>query len=110
MSVIQLSAVVEIRAEHVTEFESAIDLLTVAAASESGVVEYRAWQDRTEPGRFLILESYADQQALDTHMALPTVIDFVTRLPAWLASDSHAALHTLDSVGRIPLNSAGVPS
>ena len=50
---IQLSAVLDIRPEHVAEFERRLDELVIAAASEPGVLEYRIWRDRTIPTRFL---------------------------------------------------------
>ncbi|RMI30871.1 putative quinol monooxygenase [Nocardia stercoris] len=103
---IQLSAVIEIRPEFIADFERTVDDLTTAAAAEPGLLEYRIWRDRTDPHRFLILERYLDQQALDTHRALPTVQAFVTALPTWLAISSRAALHTTEEFGTIPLNTA----
>ncbi|MFJ9369709.1 putative quinol monooxygenase [Nocardia sp. NPDC101769] len=103
MSNIQLSASIEIQPEHVAEFERTLDVLVASAALEPGVLEYGIWRDRTVPHRFLLFERYADQQALDAHMTLPAVADFVARLPHWLAADSQGALDTTEQLGVIPL-------
>ncbi|GAB2534839.1 putative quinol monooxygenase [Nocardia heshunensis] len=105
---IQLSAVIDVRAEFVGEFERTVDALAAAAFYEPGVLDYRIWRDRTAPQRFLILERYADQQALDTHMAVPAVQGFVAALPGWLVADSQAALDTTEQVGVIPLLSLSI--
>ncbi|MGW5229264.1 putative quinol monooxygenase [Nocardia niigatensis] len=101
---IQLTAVPDIALTHTADFESAITALAKAAATEPGVLDYGFWRDPTRPGRYLIRERYADQAAVDTHMALPDVAAFIGHLPRWLATDSHALLETTSVLTRIPMS------
>ncbi|MFI9415161.1 putative quinol monooxygenase [Nocardia gamkensis] len=106
ISAIQLSAVVDIHPDHISAFEQAVNGLIAAARSEPGVFDYQLWRHPSETGRFLLLERYADRQALDGHLAAPLVIDFVTSLPNWLSRSSYAALSTTNEIGEIPLTAA----
>src|SRR5689334_20426526 len=101
---IQLTAVLDIVPTHTTDFEAAIAALAKAATTEPGVLDYGFWRDPAEPGRYLLRERYADQAALDTHMALPDVGAFVAQLSGWLAEDTHALLETTAELTRIPLS------
>jgi quinol monooxygenase YgiN len=70
---IQLAAVLDIALTHTADFESAVTALAKAAATEPGVLDHGFRRDPTHPGRCLIRERYADQAAVDTHLALPDV-------------------------------------
>ncbi|MET8431054.1 putative quinol monooxygenase [Nocardia sp. NPDC004860] len=101
---IQLTAVLDIAPAHTAAFEAAITTLAKAATTEPGVLDYGFWRDPAQPGRYLIRERYADQAAVDTHMALADVVAFTVLLPEWLAQDSHALLETTTDLTRIPFS------
>ena len=39
--------------------------------AETGNVHYDLWQDQTDPGRLVLDELYADQDAVEAHRATP---------------------------------------
>ncbi|MFE3000873.1 putative quinol monooxygenase [Nocardia sp. NPDC059246] len=74
------------------------------SAGRLGVLDYGFWRDPAQPGRYLIRERYADQAAVDVHMALADVVAFTVLLPEWLTEDSHALLETTTDLTRIPFS------
>ncbi|WP_458687553.1 putative quinol monooxygenase [Nocardia tengchongensis] len=101
---IQLTAILNIIPSRTADFESALTALAKDAATEPGVLDYGFWRDPSHAGRYLLRELYADQTAVDTHMARPAVAAFVADLPNWLAGDTHADLESTAALTRIPLS------
>lgn len=51
--------------------------LVEATLAEEGNVDYGFWAHPTQPGVFRVHEEWADQAALDTHMATPHMAEFL---------------------------------
>ena len=66
------------------ELEAALRTLVAPTANEPGVLEYRLNRSRTEPGTYRFIERFADQAALDAHMAAPHVQSVFARFDALL--------------------------
>lgn len=59
-----------VKPEHIDEFlELARTTMVEPTLSEPGCVRYELWQDRSEPGRFAMVEEWESEQALATHLA-----------------------------------------
>lgn len=67
---IAIVATIHIKPEMVTIFEQiARDLEAAVAAHEPGCITYRMARSRTDPLTYMNLEIFADQAALDAHIA-----------------------------------------
>lgn len=51
--------------------------LVEATLAEEGNITYGFWAHPSEPGEFRIYEEWADQAALDSHMAAPHMAEFL---------------------------------
>ena len=52
--------------------------LVEATLAESGNVTYGFWADVNQPGVFRVYEEWADENALNAHMATPHMAEFLT--------------------------------
>lgn len=63
------------------ELETALRELVRHVALEPGAIEYTLHRSPTSPGRFYFYERYADQGAVDAHMATPYLKRLLERVP-----------------------------
>ena len=71
------------------------DALRAAAAmcaaetrKENGCIEYRFYEDTEQPGKFVFVERWRDQDALSTHFASPHLGKFVAATAPLLTARS----------------------
>ena len=69
------------------EFESALLEMLPAAAEEAGTLEYVIHRSRDNAGVFFLYEKYADQAALDAHMASTALKTLLERIPQLCTKD-----------------------
>jgi quinol monooxygenase YgiN len=52
--------------------------LATATRQEPGNIQYGMWFSPNEPGTLMVVEEWADDDALNAHMAAPHMADFLT--------------------------------
>jgi quinol monooxygenase YgiN len=63
--------------EHSTELLDQLLTLQRASRADPGCITYRVLRDMDQPDRFVLVEEWSDQGALEAHNAQPHVTDFV---------------------------------
>ena len=84
---IVIAAIFHARPELEADLETALLAMLPSAATESGTLDYSVHRSRDNPGVFFLYEKYADQAALDTHMASVALKTLLERLPQLCAQD-----------------------
>ncbi len=71
----------------------------VASASreEEGCIGYRFYEDTEQPNRFVFVEEWADQGALERHFATAHIDRFMRSIPATITSPPDVKFHTVAS-------------
>ena len=75
----------KIRADKIDEFRERIGVVARATRDEPGCFLYEVQADPKDPESFVLLERWADAQALETHLALPHAKEFIAQMPGLLA-------------------------
>ena len=83
-----------------TELESAVLEMLPAASAEAGTLEYVVHRSRDNAGVFFLYEKYADQAALDVHMASAALKTLLARVPQLCAEDPTIEFCTLIGAAR----------
>lgn len=68
-----------------------------ASRQEEGCIGYRFYEDTEAPNRFVFVEEWADQQALDRHFATDHISLFMRSIPATITSPPDVKFHTIAS-------------
>ena len=90
-------ATVEAKPEVAHEVEAALKKMIKPTRAEAGCVRYELFRSKEKTGTFHLLETYADDEALGKHRALPHFAEVVANLADKLASDLQIQnLSTLD--------------
>lgn len=69
--------------------------------AEEGCHGYRVYADLEQDGRYVIVEEWADEQALQRHFAEPHTHDFLSALFPLLTEPADALFHTVASTRRL---------
>jgi quinol monooxygenase YgiN len=73
-------------ADHVDAFrERLLRHARISREVEPGCLNFDICESRNEPGIFLLVEIYADEQALETHRASPHYLAFRADVKEWVA-------------------------
>jgi quinol monooxygenase YgiN len=70
---------------------------------------YRVYADLEQPDRYVIVEEWADDDALQLHFGRPHTASFMGELPSLLASPPDAVFHTVESARRLDPQRGLVP-
>ncbi len=63
-----------VKPEHSADFIKAIqETLIAPTLKEPGCLQYDLWQDAADPTRFAMVEVWESDEALETHLALPSL-------------------------------------
>ena len=90
-------ATVEAKPEAIHEVEAALKKMIKPTRAEAGCVRYELFRSKEKTGTFHLLETYANDEALDSHHASPHFAELVASLVDKLASDLQIQnLSTLD--------------
>jgi quinol monooxygenase YgiN len=73
-------AVLTAKEEAVDTIQAGLSKLTAAARTEDGCVSYDLCQDTANPTRFVTVETWASQEALDAHFVSPGMAEAMTSL------------------------------
>jgi len=71
----------------------------VAAASreEAGCIEYRVFEDTEQPNRFVFVEEWADEEALQKHFRTPHIAEFMQAVPETIVAPPDVKFHRVAS-------------
>jgi quinol monooxygenase YgiN len=76
---------------------------------EAGCHGYRVYADLEQDGRYVIVEEWADDEALQSHFSEPYTREFLTALLPLLAEPADALFHTVASTRRLDPERGLVP-
>lgn len=97
MSELHVVATIPARSEAVDAIRAALQDLAAATRQEDGCLAYDLYESAAAPGTFVTVERWADQSALDAHLASPHVAAAFAAAEGALAGD--VAIHPLLPVG-----------
>jgi quinol monooxygenase YgiN len=61
--------------------------LLAPSRAEKGCLNYDLHEDPKDPASFMFYENWANQEALDAHMATPHFLDFINKAEGLLATE-----------------------
>lgn len=96
MSEITIVASIHAASGHEADVESALEVLIRATHDEPGCIRYVLHRYRDDPAKFVLIEHWRDQDALDTHFRAEHMATFMTTVGSWLEGGS--VLHLLEPV------------
>ncbi len=68
-----------------------------ASRSEAGCLGYRLYEDTEQENRFVFIEEWESQAALEQHFATTQVRKFMKEIPATLIAPPDVKFHTISS-------------
>ncbi len=83
------------------EFVSVVQAMCQASRQEAGCQGYRLYEDTGQPNRFLILEEWDDDAALQQHFAEPHTGEFMGKVFGLVVGEADANFHTVVSTRRL---------
>ena len=73
---------IKVAPEAVQDMVPILTPFVAATRAEAGCIAYGFYEDVTEPGTFRLYEEWADEAALDAHMAAPHMAEFQNAIAA----------------------------
>ena len=92
---------VQIPEEHRARFLAVATEMCRASRGDAGCVGYRVYEDAEQPGRFVFIEEWQDDEALQAHFRRPHTGTFMGELPGLLGEAPDALFHTVASTRRL---------
>ena len=83
---VQVVALVVARAGQADALVQAIETITAATLGEAGCLSYVPHRDLQDPNRFVFIEHWASQEALDAHNQTPHLQAFAATIGPLLAA------------------------
>ena len=81
---VEVIATLQARPEREADVEAALRVLVTHTREEPGVRRYDLYRDSTRPATFHVLESYADEAALEAHRESAHFLRFGEQAGGWL--------------------------
>lgn len=76
----------DVKPDRTAAFETAVGRIAAISSDEDqGYASYRLARVTGEPERYVVIERFADQAALDAHMMNPRIAELLTEVDACLA-------------------------
>ena len=72
-----------------------------ASREDDGCLGYRVYEDAEQPGRFVFIEEWRDDDALQAHFREPHTGAFMSELPGLLGEAPDALFHTVSATRRL---------
>jgi quinol monooxygenase YgiN len=66
-----------------------------ASREDDGCIGYRVYEDLEQPDRYVFVEEWRDEQALQSHFARPHTTSFMSALVPMLDAPAEALFHTV---------------
>lgn len=94
MAEITIIASIHASEGHVEDVEAALETLIEATHAEAGCIRYVLHRHADDPAKFVLIEHWRDQDALDVHFRTEHMGAFMTAAGPWLEGGS--MLHVLE--------------
>jgi quinol monooxygenase YgiN len=101
---------VHVPAEHRERFTAIATEMCASSREEPGCHGYRVYADLEQPDRYVFVEEWADEEAIQVHFAQPHTGSFMSALPELMGEPPDALFHdvsttrVLSSRGLVPLD------
>ncbi len=92
---------VRIPPEQRAEFAAIATEMCAASRADDGCIGYRVYEDLEQPNRYVFVEEWRDDVALQSHFAQPQTARFMGALVPMLAEPADALFHTVASTRRL---------
>ncbi len=92
---------VQIPAEHRDRFLEIATTMCRASRADDGCVGYRVYEDAEQPGRYVFIEEWRDDDALQAHFRQAHTGAFMGELPGLLGEPPDALFHTVAATRRL---------
>ena len=86
---------VQIPEERRARFLEVARRMCAASRGDAGCIGYRVYEDAEQPGRFVFVEEWRDDEALQAHFGQPHTGRFMGELPDLLGEPPDALFHTV---------------
>jgi quinol monooxygenase YgiN len=83
------------------QFTSIAAEMCAASRGDDGCIGYRFYADLEQPGRYVFIEEWRDDEALKRHFAQPHTSKFMGALIPMLGAPADALFHTVASSRRL---------
>ncbi len=100
---------VQIPEEQRSRFLKVATEMCSRSRQDEGCSGYRFYADLEQPGRYVIIEEWDDDDALQRHFAQPHTGAFMSELPGLLGGPPDALFHTIASSRRLDPKRGLVP-
>ncbi|HTZ85906.1 MAG TPA: putative quinol monooxygenase [Solirubrobacteraceae bacterium] len=90
-----------IEPEHRERYAEVTTEMCRRSREEQGCEGYRVYGELEQEGRYVIVEEWADEEALQRHFGEPHTREFLTALFPLLAEPADALFHTVASTRRL---------
>jgi len=91
-----ITARVSIKPEYTADFIEAAGPLIDSSNMEPGCISYQLYQDPYDQTRFIFVEEWTDQAAIDNHFSMSYFIAFGPKVEEW--QSDHTELKIIDAV------------
>jgi quinol monooxygenase YgiN len=98
---IVVTARAQVPPEHRERFIAVATEMCTASRADDGCLGYRFYADLEQVDRYIILEEWENDAALQAHFGQPHTARFLTDLTAILAAPADALFHTVQSTRRL---------
>lgn len=92
---------VRIPRERRDEFAAIATEMCAASRGDDGCAGYRVYEDLEQPDRYVFIEEWRDDEALQSHFAQPHTARFMGALVPMLAEPADALFHTTARTRRL---------
>jgi quinol monooxygenase YgiN len=89
-----IHASVFLKPEKVTDFIEAAKVIIDSSNLEPGCISYQLYQDPYNNTRFMFVETWKDQAAIDTHFAMPYFKAWGPKTQDWLSQPTELKIFT----------------
>ena len=90
-----------IGAQHRERFLEIATAMCRASRGDDGCLGYRVYEDAEQPGRFVFIEEWRDDEALQAHFRRAHTGAFMGELPGLLGEPPDALFHTVAATRRL---------
>ena len=108
-AMIVVTARVAVSEQQRERFISVASEMCARSREENGCRGYRVYADLEQPDRYVFVEEWDDEQALQEHFGRPHTRTFLADLAGLLAAPADALFHTVASSRRLDPQSGLVP-
>ncbi len=92
---------VQVPPRHRDRFLEIAATMCRASRDDAGCLGYRFYEDAEQPGRFVFIEEWQDDEALQAHFRQPHTGAFMGELPGLLGEPPDALFHTVAASRRL---------